>query len=175
MRKLVVVPYDPTWVQAYQHEAAKIGALFGDELLATHHIGSTSIPGLSAKPVIDIMPVVRDITRVEAFNPGMIALGYEPRGENGIPGRRYFVKGGDAHRTHHVHVYEPDHPEVARHLDFRDYLIAHPDEAAAYGRLKAELAERFRNDILAYIDGKDAFIKEILRKAQDWRARQRDR
>jgi GrpB-like predicted nucleotidyltransferase (UPF0157 family) len=172
MRNIVVVPYHPSWPEKYQQEAEKISAIFGQELISIHHIGSTAIPGMSAKPVIDIMPVVRDIEAVDAFNPATIQLGYEPQGENGIPGRRYFVRGGDAHRTHHVHTYQPGNPEVDHHLDFRDYLIARPEEAQQYASLKMELARQYPHDIDAYIAGKDAFIKEIIRKAHNWRARQ---
>lgn len=169
MRKIVVVPYHPGWPEQYRVEAAKIAAVFGPELVAIHHIGSTSVPGLSAKPIIDMMPVVRDIERVESFNPAMVQLGYEPKGENGIPGRRYFAKGGDANRSHHVHIFALDNPEVNRHLDFRDYLIVHPAEARHYAALKAELAQQFPYDILDYMAGKDGLIKEILQKARAWR------
>ena len=169
-RHVVVVPYDPGWVQAFEREAVQIAAILGEELLAIHHIGSTSVPGLQAKPIIDIMPVVSDIEKVDAYNPAFLELGYEAKGENGIPGRRHFVKGGDLHRTHHIHMYEPDNPEVARHLDFRDYLRAHPDEAERYGRLKAELAVQFPYDIFSYMMGKNDFIRATIQKAQEWRA-----
>jgi GrpB-like predicted nucleotidyltransferase (UPF0157 family) len=76
---IVVVPYDPAWSEMFEKEAAKIIALFGRELVAIHHIGSTAVPGLSAKPIIDMMPVVRDIERLVEFNPAMMRLGYEPR------------------------------------------------------------------------------------------------
>lgn len=170
IRKIEVVPYDPRWREMYRTEAARIAAIFGAELIAIHHIGSTAVPGLNAKPIIDMMPLVRHIERVSNFDPAMIQLGYEPLGENSIPGRRFFVRGGDLNRTHHVHTYQPDHPEVARHLDFRDYLIAHPREARRYAQIKAELARQFPHDIDAYMAGKDAFIKDTIRQAQQWRA-----
>ena len=173
-RKIVIVPYDPCWPAMYRAEAAQLSAIFGPELISIHHIGSTSIPGLSAKPIIDMMPLVRNIERVARFDSAMIQLGYEPMGENGIPGRRYFVRGGDLHRTHHVHTYAAGNPEVARHLDFRDYLIAHPEEAQEYTRIKQQLARQFPHDIDSYMAGKDVFIKEIIQKAQKWRARQRE-
>ena len=86
----------------------------------------------------------------------------------------YFVKGGDLHRTHHVHTYAVGNPEVARYLDFRNYLIAHPEEAQEYARIKQQLARQFPHDIDSYMAGKDVFIKEIIQKAQKWRARQRE-
>src|SRR5688572_3031291 len=167
-REIIIVAYDPAWVERFREEASCIATVFGGDLLSLHHIGSTSIPGMSAKPIIDIMPVVRDISRAETFNEGMIQLGYIPMGEYGIAGRRYFVKGADP-RTHQVHSYQPDNPEVKRHLDFRDYLIAHEDEAGQYAKLKAGLAEQHRYDIEAYTQGKATFIKGVLAKAQAWR------
>jgi GrpB-like predicted nucleotidyltransferase (UPF0157 family) len=168
MRNIHVVPYDPEWQHLYDLEAERLRAVFGVLLLDIHHIGSTSVPGLHAKPIIDIMPVVRYIEQVDHHNGEMVALGYEARGENGIMGRRYFTKGEDAHRTHHVHIYAPGNSEVNAHLHFRDYLRAHPDEAQRYGDLKRRLAAEFTNDIYGYIDGKDAFVKELIAKANHW-------
>jgi GrpB-like predicted nucleotidyltransferase (UPF0157 family) len=169
LRNIVIVPYDPRWPEMFRQEADAISAVFGPELISIHHIGSTSIPGMSAKPIIDIMPVMRNIESVDSFDAAMIELGYDPKGENGIPSRRHFVKGGDVDRTHHIHAYEPDNPQVARHLDFRDYLIAYPDEAEKYASLKIELARQYPHDIIGYMMGKDAFIKDIIRKAYKWR------
>ena len=160
-REVIIVAYDSAWAERFREEAPRIAAAFGRELLSMHHIGSTSIPGMSAKPIIDIMPVVPDIWKMEAFNDGMIQLGYIPMGEYGIAGRRYFVKGADL-RTHHVHSYQPDNPEVKWHLDFRDCLIAHEDEARQYAELKTGLAERYRYDMETYTQGKAAFIKGVL-------------
>lgn len=171
MRNIVVVPYDAVWAERFREEAALISGIFGEELLAIHHIGSTAIMRMSAKPVIDIMPLVAQIENVDAFNDAMMKIGYEPKGELGIAGRRFFVKGGDASRTHHVHAYEPQNPEVARHLDFRDYMAAHEEEAREYARLKIELAARYRDDINGYMEGKDKFIKRILLEARLWRAK----
>ncbi len=169
IRHIVVAPYNPMWPQMFEHEATKISAVFGSELISIHHIGSTSIPGMNAKPIIDIMPIVQHIDRIDALNPAMIELGYEPMGEYGIPGRRFFRKGGEVNRSHHVHAYEVTNPEVTRHLDFRDYLIAHPIEALQYADLKKELAKKFPRDIEGYINGKDAVVKEIIRRAAEWR------
>ena len=132
-------------------------------------MGSTSVPGLPAKPIIDILVVTDDIGQVDSLNPAMIALGYEPQGEYGIPGRRFFTKGGDVKRSHHVHVFQHGHPEVSAMLDFRDYLRTHPYQAAEYGRLKEELALICEDDITAYNAGKDAFVKDLIRKARAWR------
>ncbi len=168
MRTVSVVEYDPDWPAEFEREAARLAQIFGDEVIAIHHIGSTAVPGLAAKPIIDLMPLVRDIERVDRYNPGMAAVGYEARGEYGIAGRRYFSKGGDE-RTHHVHIYEPGNPEVRRHLDFRDYLRAHPDVARQYAELKMLLACQFPHDPTAYTQGKDAFVEKTDRLAAEWR------
>ena len=169
-REIRVVPCDPGWPERFREEAASIASVFGGELLSIHHIGSTSIPGMSAKPIIDIMPVVRDISKVEISNERMIENGYTPMGEYGITGRRFFIKDPEV-RTHHVHTYQTDNPEVKWHLDFRDYLIAHEDDARQYAQLKATLAEQHRFDLEAYTQGKARFIKGVLAKAHAWRLR----
>ncbi len=89
MRKVEVTPYNKNWPLMYEEEAKKLREIFGPEIIEIYHIGSTSIDGLIAKPVIDIMPVVKDVDRVDDFNPTMIDIGYEPKGENGLPGRRF--------------------------------------------------------------------------------------
>jgi len=127
----------------YEEEAIKLRRIFGEQLVAIHHIGSTSIPGLEAKPIIDIMPVVEDINSVDEHNESMREIGYEPKGENGIPERRYFQKGGD-NRSHHVHIFQVGSPHVERHLAFRDYLRTHPIEAREYGDFKQKLRKNSR-------------------------------
>lgn len=169
VRRVEVVPHDPAWAQSFQAEAEVIRAILGSEVVAVHHIGSTAIPGISAKPIVDIMVEVRDIARVDAYADRFAAQGYRPMGENGIPGRRYFIKGPDEARTHHVHIFAAGNPEIERHLTFRDYMIAHPEDARAYSRLKEDLAARFPTDIDSYVAGKDAFVKEIDRRAAAWR------
>ncbi|MBE4910379.1 GrpB family protein [Bacillus luteolus] len=168
MRKVEVSSYNENWSQDYQREAERIRAIFAPIILDIYHIGSTSVPGLSAKPVIDILVEVSLLEKVDNFNQDMEQLGYEARGENGIPRRRYFQKGGD-NRTHHVHIFEKGNTEIERHVIFRDYLINHPQEANRYGSLKEELAEKFPYDIEKYISGKDPIVKELDEKAKQWR------
>ncbi|MGV3488204.1 MAG: GrpB family protein [Tuberibacillus sp.] len=168
MTRVEVISYTKDWVNAFNEESEEIKAIFGALILEFHHIGSTTVPGMAAKPIIDMMPVVSDIEQVDRFNDEMIKLGYVPMGENGIPGRRYFQKGGDQ-RTHHVHIYEKGNAEIERHLAFRDYMMAHPEEAKKYSELKLTLAKQFPTDIESYINGKDAFIKDIDDKAAIWR------
>lgn len=165
--KVVVTEYNTEWPRLFKAEAEHLRRVFGDQLVEIHHIGSTSVPGLKAKPIIDIMPVVRDIRAVDDLTENMAELGYEALGEFGIPGRRYFRKGGE-HRTHHVHVFAEGSGEIRRHLAFRDFLRAHPEEAEVYGNLKASLALRYPDDITAYMDGKDGYIKRVEAEALKW-------
>jgi len=165
---VVVTEYNEDWKQKFSEEAQKIKDIFGDELIDIHHIGSTSVPGLKAKPIIDIMPVVKDIEKVDSFNDRMEDIGYECMGELGMKGRRYFRKGGD-NRTHQVHVFQWDNKEdIDRHLAVRNYLRTHPDYANRYGDLKESLATQFPKNIEAYMDGKDAFVKELEKYALQW-------
>jgi GrpB-like predicted nucleotidyltransferase (UPF0157 family) len=163
-------PPDPIWRMQYAAEARLLRLVFGDDLVDIHHIGSTAVPGIYAKPVIDIMPLVRDIRAVDAYNPIMQALGYRPMGEFGVAGRRYFPKGGN-HRTHHVHIFEAGSPEVVRHLAFRDYLTAFPEKANAYSELKRSLATVHPTDMDAYVAGKDAMVRQLEIEALEWRAK----
>ena len=160
MRRIEVVPYDKNWQLLFEQEATRVKQALGENCIQVHHVGSTSVPGLAAKPVIDMIPVVKDIARVDQSNEAMKALGYEPQGEFGIPFRRYFQKGGDE-RTHHVHVFEVGSPEVARHLAFRDWMRTHEDDKNMYAELKQNLAQQFPYDSLGYCNGKDAFIASI--------------
>jgi GrpB-like predicted nucleotidyltransferase (UPF0157 family) len=167
MRSMEVVPHNPLWKTEFSKEAAVLSSVFGDEVVKIHHIGSTAITGIYAKPIIDILVEVKDILRINDYSNRMQELGYIPREEWGISGRRYFIKGIN-HRTHHVHVYQSGNPEITRHLRFRDYMNAHSDEARQYEELKRELAGKYKHNPAQYTDGKDAFIKEIDRKAKEW-------
>ncbi|WP_214850304.1 GrpB family protein [Exiguobacterium sp. s193] len=167
MRQVIVTPYQEVWGKMFETEAARLRTVFGGRLRAVHHIGSTSVPGLSAKPIIDILPVVDTLGDIESFDTAMEALGYEVKGEFGMPGRRYYRKGDD-NRTHHIHLYAEGSPEIRRHVVFRDYLRQHPDEVVAYSAIKEQLAEQYPVDIESYIAGKDAFVKEMEQRALAW-------
>jgi GrpB-like predicted nucleotidyltransferase (UPF0157 family) len=166
-RIVEVIEYDDAWPEMFRSEEVVVRRALGDNVLEVHHIGSTAVPGMWAKPVIDILVVVRSIGEVDHQDRLMAAAGYEAKGEYGIKGRRFFTKGGDR-RSHHVHVFEKGSPEIRRHLDLRDFMIAHPERAARYSQLKQDLAAKFRNDIDGYCDGKDPFIKAIEVEASAW-------
>jgi GrpB-like predicted nucleotidyltransferase (UPF0157 family) len=174
-RNIEVVAHDEAaWRNAYAREARALGSVFGDALTAIHHVGSTSIPGLPAKPVIDVLVVLRETATVGRFSVAMEGLGYRVRGEcldaeiPGTPGRFYFSKDVDGTHTHHVHACAVGHAEVDDKLAFRDYLRAHPSRAAEYGALKQDLARRYRHDNIGYMRGKDAFIRRVLEDARGW-------
>ena len=169
MRKVEVVAYDPGWVGEFESEARRLTSVLGAEVVAIHHYGSTAIPGLCAKPIIDILVEVKDIEAIDALNQEMEVLGYEARGERGFSGRRYFVREEGGRRTHHVHMYQSGHPEIERWFRFRDYLLARPGEAEAYGSLKRSLAERFPYDAPKYNEGKTCFVRRVDELARAWR------
>ena len=168
-REIQVVPYDESWPKKYEREVLRLREVLGNEIVAAHHIGSTSIPGMYAKPIIDIMLEVKDIAKIDNYNDKMIALGYEPRGELGIPGRRYFSREEPKDvRTHHVHSYQSDNPELIRHIAFRDYMISHPEDAKIYAELKLVLARRFHWDVDGYIIGKEQYVSRMEKIAVEW-------
>lgn len=162
VRKVYVVPYDPAWPARYEEEGARICAVFGAEVLAVHHVGSTAVPGLVAKPIIDILAEARALAAVDGFNEALGLLGYRRFGEFGVPGRRFFAKGSDEARTYHLHVFQARDPSIGTMLAFRDYLRAHADAAREYGLLKERLAAAFPEDIEAYKAGKAPFIAAVL-------------
>jgi GrpB-like predicted nucleotidyltransferase (UPF0157 family) len=164
-----VLPHNPAWKSAFEREAARITDTLGDLVTAIHHIGSTAIAGMPAKPIIDVLLEVEDLGRLDRDTPRLEAMGYEAKGEFGIPGRRYFRKeNARGARTHHVQAFEAGSSHVARHLAFRDYMIAHPEAAHTYGALKQRLALEHPDDSEAYTDGKDAYVKDQERRALAW-------
>jgi GrpB-like predicted nucleotidyltransferase (UPF0157 family) len=167
-RKTVIVPWNEKWLALFSIESSKLIEVFNNEALEIHHVGSTSVPQIGyAKPTIDILVVVSDINKIDLYNSRMELLEYKPKGENGISGRRYFTKG-DLQRTHHVHIYEVGNPNAKAHLDFKVYMISHPDEARAYGELKVKLAKMYPEDVRHYQQGKESFVNELMNKANSW-------
>jgi GrpB-like predicted nucleotidyltransferase (UPF0157 family) len=167
--KVEVVPPDPAWQEEFQQESQQLAWVMGENIVAIHHIGSTAIPSIYAKPVIDFLIEVKSIAKTDEQNGAMTTIGYEALGEFGLPGRRYFRKNRSPEiRTHNVHTYEVGSPEITRHLAFRDYMIAHPDDAQQYSELKRQLAKQYPHDIEGYMDGKDEFVKMMEKKALIW-------
>jgi len=161
-----VVAYDPRWPLRYQRERDRIAAALGENAVAIEHVGGTAVPGLPAKPVIDIMVGVPDIERAGQAVAGLINLGYQyvPELESELPERRYFRRGSPD--TYHVHMVAVSSDFWEEHLLFRDYLRTHPQAAEEYGKLKRGLASRFRFDRDAYRAGKVPFIDTVVDAAR---------
>lgn len=166
--KVEVVEYDTDWALRFKREKDLLIEQLGAVAEAVHHIGSTSVEGLAAKPIIDIILEVKSLEALDAMTHKLEALGYEAMGEFGIVGRRYFRKGSDE-RTHHIHAFAVGDENIARHLAFRDYLKAHPAVRAEYESLKCKLAKNCNNDVEVYCDGKDGFIKLHEANALKWK------
>lgn len=169
--KVYIEKYNSSWKKLFIKESYKIKQIFGNELHSIHHIGSTSIDYLSAKPIIDIMPIVYDITKVDKFNQAFKDIGYEIHGEYGITDRRYFTKSdkGTGKKLYHIHVYNrKDNKNIIRHLAFRDYLIEFPHVAREYENLKLKLVYEYNGDKDSYVNGKSKFVKEIEKLAINW-------
>ena len=142
--RVCVVPPDPTWKHRFEAEAEHITGALGDLVSTIHHVGSTAVPGLCAKPIIDILLVVEDLHIFDRRTPALELLGYEALGEYGMARRRYFRKDdASGIRTHQVHSFKVDDDEIERHLAFRDYLIEQENVASAYGALKRALAGQY--------------------------------
>ena len=166
---LTVIPYEPSWRNKFKNEAQTIKSALAEVVVEVHHIGSTSIPDIYAKPIIDIMIEVSSLDIIDEEAHHLERIGYEAMGEFGIAGRRYFRKSDSKGvRQFQIHVFVARSQGALRHLAFRDYLLAHPDRAQKYSSLKRKLAEQYSADIEAYIDGKDPFIKSTESLAMDW-------
>lgn len=158
MRTLELLRYDPKWVDLFHAEEVLLCSDLGDVVVRVHHMGSTSVMGLMAKPIIDILMEVTMLEVLDARGAGLLAQGYTPKGEFGIPGRRFFVKGGE-NPTHHVHAFVEGDTNIARHLAFRDHLRANPDAARQYQEVKQRALAACDNDIDKYCELKNDFIQ----------------
>ncbi len=186
----VVEPYDPDWPVLFEEERRRIVAAVGHIVAGVHHVGSTSIAGMPAKPILDIAVLLHDFDDGERCIEPLEKIGYAHMGVmDNIPGDRVFHRGDDLpggcvdfdddktaaspgptgltniRQTHILHVYTVDNPVRQHHLHFRDYLIGHPETAAEYARLKVTLADSHPNDRKSYSAGKRWFIKAVLAKA----------
>ena len=165
----LVVPHSLSWNRKYRLEAARIRTALGAVANAIHHIGSTAIARVLAKPVIDILVEASSVEEVDARAKRLVALGYDAKGAYGIPGRRYFRKDNpQGVREFHVHVFAHGAEEIERHLAFRDYLRSHAGVAREYSELKRALASRHGLDKKAYAAGKDPFVAAVVEEALAW-------
>jgi GrpB-like predicted nucleotidyltransferase (UPF0157 family) len=170
---IVVCDYDPGWPALFEQESARIKSALGSFVLAIEHAGSTSVPGLPSKPIIDLLVGVRSFGDAKELCVGpIVKLGYVYilQYESWLPNELFFRKGPPGPWTHHVHLMEPSCPRWEAILLFRDYLRAHPDAARAYANIKRSLAASSIDDIEAYRTGKNTFVEETTAKARAWRA-----
>ena len=167
-RPVVIVDYDPRWPEMFEAEKARILQAVGEHVVAVEHVGSTAVPGLAAKPTIDIIAGVRRLEEARSCIGPLAAIGYEyvPEYELEMPERRYFRKGPPESRTVHLHMVEIGGDFWWRHLTFRDYLRENREEARQYEALKRGLAAKHGSDREAYTDGKTAYIRSVEERSR---------
>ncbi len=169
---IILAEYNPLWIKMFEAEAMKIENILGENCIEVHHIGSTSVVGLAAKPIIDIMPIVYNLADVDKVATEFEKIGYEYMGEFGISGRRYLRKGGDE-RTHQIHIFSVKSVyDIERHLAVRDYLRSHTVACEQYANLKRKLANKYPYDIWGYCDWKEEFVQQLEKEALGWKSRQ---
>lgn len=161
-KHVVVLPYDEQWRQDFIRIKAELTNTLGQLTIGIEHVGSTSVQGLSAKPIIDIDVIIKDYTVLENVVSALREIGYQHEGNLGIVGREAFKYDGKEHlQKHHLYVCPEDSPELKRHIAFRDYLRTHPDAVREYSHIKEEAVKQFPDDIERYIGYKSPFIEKI--------------
>lgn len=158
--------YDPAWKVEFEDEKNVLLQHFPREILEVSHGGSTSVPDMRSKPIIDMFAVVPNLADAESLRERLEALGYHYRGEEGVPGRILFAKGPEEKRTHHLNLVEKTNEQWLNHISLREYYIRHPDVARQYMELKESLAKQFPNDRGDYGKGKKEFIQSVLERAR---------
>lgn len=159
MRKVDVVPYNESWPDKFCMEAKTIRCIDQSNIINIIHIGSTAVPNMAAKPVIDMLLIVRNLNQVSSEQ--LAGIGYEYHGENGIANRLFFSKGGE-NRTHHLHVVQFDNSnEIQRHVSLKEYLSNNDAKHKEYSDMKMLLAKKFPKDIENYIKGKNELVKKL--------------
>jgi GrpB-like predicted nucleotidyltransferase (UPF0157 family) len=168
-----IVDYDPAWPALAAAELRRIAEALGEVAVRLEHVGSTAVPGLAAKPILDLQLSVGAMQPRERYVDPLERLGYLFVPEPESPDYHYFAKPPERPRTHHLHVCEAASKHEFRHLAVRDFLRTHADEAARYAALKREVVARHPQDRLAYIDGKDEYVTALERRAVTWARRRR--
>jgi GrpB-like predicted nucleotidyltransferase (UPF0157 family) len=165
---VTIVEYDESWPARFEEEAARVTDALGPIALRVDHVGSTSVPGLAAKPIVDLQVSVASLQPMDAFREPLRAIGYEHfewLNADGVDDYPYFAKPPEPPRAFHIHVAESGSFHERRHLAFRDWLRAHPEDAAEYERVKRNLAQREWPTMDEYANAKTAFIVTTTAKA----------
>lgn len=170
VRRIEIVPYSDTWPALFARLGANLRTAVGDVALRIDHIGSTSVPQLAAKPIVDVQISVVDLEPLDAFGKPLCRLGFVYRADNPERTKRYF-REAPGHRRTHIHVRRAGSFSEQFPLLFRDYLRAHPDEASAYAKLKRQTAACFPENRGAYTEAKEPFIWDTMRQADAWAQR----
>ena len=161
-KHVVVLPYDEHWKQDFLKIKTELADALGQLAIEIEHVGSTSVQGLSAKPIIDIDVVIQDYSVLEDVVSSLGKIGYRHEGNLGIVGREAFKYDGKEHlKKHHLYVCPKDSPELRRHIAFRDFLRTHPEAVREYSRIKEEGAKQYPDDIERYIEHKSPFIEKV--------------
>lgn len=163
VNSVIITDYDPHWPQLFETLRSRIEAVIQGMVAAIEHVGSTAVPGLAAKPIIDVDVLLMSATDLPLVIAKLASVGYEHRGELGVAGREAF-RTPPNDLPHHLYVFPSSSPEYRRHISFRDYLRTHPADANSYASLKRELARKFGGDREAYTQAKSRFVAEILRR-----------
>jgi GrpB-like predicted nucleotidyltransferase (UPF0157 family) len=163
--RILIAEYEPCWPELFRREAARIRAALGGHITAIEHAGSTSVPGLPAKSVVDIILAVVDSSDETAYVPRLQAAGYVLRIREPEWHQHRLFKGPDTDIN--LHVFSAGCPEIARMLLFRDWLRSHPDDRDRYARTKLALAEQTWQSVDDYANAKTAVIEEILKRASE--------
>ena len=162
--------HNPKWKELFEKEKKLLLKKFPDIILEISHGGSTAIPGMPAKPIIDMFTAVKSLKSIESVKKELEKLCYEYRGEEGVPGRILYVKnmrGGREIRTHHLQFVEKGNKEWKNHLLIKNYYLEHPGAVKEYAKLKKELANKYPDNRPLYSEGKQKFVKAILKKAKN--------
>ena len=165
VRTIKVVPYDSAWEQDFLKIKAELEEALGDLALRIEHVGSTSVKGLSAKPIIDIDVVIKDYSIFPEVVKRLEEIGYHHEGDQGIPTREAFKYDGKEHlMKHHLYVCAKDSAELKRHLAFRDYLRSHPEAVSEYSHVKEEGAKLYPDNMDKYMEYKSPVIQKIYKR-----------
>ncbi|MEZ4194971.1 MAG: GrpB family protein [Candidatus Paceibacterota bacterium] len=163
-RKYLVQSYDPNWVAQYEVEESALRRTLGGNILSIEHVGSTSVPGLAGKPLIDILVVVKNIEEADRFEPTLSSLGYDFLGQYVMEGSRLYVKEKDNTRLVNLHFFKQGHKHICEMIGLRDYFRSHPEVVKGYSQLKFDLFEKYPDDYGSYRKYKDDWVNELKAK-----------